>query len=208
MPAAANLLILAGLLLMFTTGYATVLTPRLSRTRMATALFIAPAGVAVALAAVAVAHRSWWDLVTAVILAAGTAGMWEMHRAARAGRPSRLVRWQINRTLARKRGGRELWTLAQVRAEYAQTILDDADRDPALAEMLDGYAAQIAERVKGPGGQPRIGAADALAAYANGYLDSLSEPGRQPLGPGYRGYSTEMLMVAAVCRAAELLRAA
>lgn len=195
------------MLLFFAAGYVTVAVPRLSGTRVVTTLLAVQNGLVVALIAVAVAYRSWWDLVTAGTLAAGAAFVWEMHLAARAGRASRLVWRRVSRILARRRGGRRLWTLAEVRSEYAQTILDDAERDPQLAAILDEFADRIAEDVAKRDGTKLVGATELLTAYANGHLDSLSDPGRQPSRPGYRDYSTDMLMIAAVCRAADRLGA-
>ncbi|MGS2615157.1 DUF6401 family natural product biosynthesis protein [Micromonospora sp. LZ34] len=205
MPRIASLLLLSSLLLFFAAGYATVAAPRLSGSRAVTALLLAQNATATALAAVAVGTRSWWDLVTALILGVASVVPWELHLATRAGRPSRVLWRQISRTLAQRRGGRRLWTLTELRAEYAQTILDDAEQDPNLAAILDDLADRVVDHVKGADDGPRLGLAETLTAYANGYLDSLSDPGRQPLRPGYRGYSTDMLMIAAVCLAADRL---
>lgn len=207
MPRTANLLLVAAMFLFLAAGFATVAIRRFSGTRVVAALLAAQAIVVVSLAAVAVTHRSWWDLVTAVILGAGSVVPWEMHLAARRGRPSRLVWRMVSRHLARGRGGRRLWSLAELRAEYAQTILDDADRDAELAAILDEFGERIAAETRKTDGLPAGGELALLTAYANGYLDSLSEPGRLPSQRGYRGYSTDMLMIAAVCRAADQLGA-
>lgn len=205
MPRSANLLMLGSMLLFFAAGYATVAMSRLSGGRPITALLMVQTALTLAFAAVAVDYRSWWDLVTAVILLAGSAFVWEAHLAARAGRPSRLVWRRVSRALARERGRSRLWTLEELRAEYAQTILDDAARDPELAAILDRFADGIAAEFEKPDGRRVVGPKEFLTVYANGHLDSLSDPGREPHRQGYRGYSTDMLIIAAVCQAADRL---
>lgn len=207
MPRSANILILASMVLLFGAGYFVAVVPRLAASRAVTVLLAVQNAAVAALAALAVAHRSWWDLLTAGIFAAGSIVLWEMHRAARKRRPSRLVWRLLNRHLAPSRGGRRLWTIAELRAEYAQTILDDAERDPELAAILEEFGGRIAAESEKQDDMPPGGQVALLTAYANGYLDSLSEPGRQPSTRGYRGYSTDMLMVAAVCAAADRLGA-
>ncbi|MFG1659136.1 hypothetical protein ACGFIY_21645 [Micromonospora chersina] len=208
MPRSANLLIIVALFLFLAAGYLMVAVPRLARSSAVTVLLVVQSGAVFTLAALAVAHDSWWDLVTAAVLAGGTVLPWEMHLRARTGRPSRLVWRMVNRHLAQGRGGRRLWSLVELRAEYAQTILDDAQRDEALSEILDEFADRIAAETLKVGNVPTGGEVALLTAYANGYLDSLSEPGRSPSPPGYRGYSTDMLMIAALCRAEDRMRAA
>jgi hypothetical protein len=206
MPLSEDQLLLAGILLFAADGLLTHFRPRLAAGWVGVALPAAMAGIVVTLAVATAVRPSWWTLVDAVIIAAGLVVVWDLNRSARTGCPSRILRRRIQRQLARERG-RPLQSLAQLRAEYGQTILDDAARDPILAELLDEYAEVIAEEMQEPEGRPGIGSVEALTLYANGFLDSLSQPGRRPQGPAYRGYSREMLTVAAVCRAAERLQA-
>lgn len=194
-----DILILAAILLFAANGI-TFTRPRINTGASITTLAVLTLIVA-ALGLVAAGHRSGWDLFTTGAFAAGTAVLWDLNRPLWAGKPSRIVQRRVWRTLRRERHGRPLLTLSQVRAEYGQTILDDAARDRVLAELLDDRAAQIVARV-----DLRVGGVHMLTAYVNGYLESLSEPGRRPRGPVYRGYSDEMLTIAAVCRAAERLR--
>jgi hypothetical protein len=204
MPLPEDLLIVAAILLVAAHGVSTLLRSPSAAMRVGTAALVALAGVVVALAAAAVAHRSWWDLLTSGIFAACAAVMWDLHWSACTGRPSRVLRRRMRRVFAQERG-RPLRTLVQLRAEYAQSILDDASRDSVLTELLDEFAGVIAAEMAEPKGHPGIGDLEFLTAYANRYVDSLSQPGRRPQGPAYRGYSREMLTIAAVCRAAERL---
>lgn len=72
--------------------------------------------------------------------------------------------------------GRRLQPLAELRAEYGQMILDDAGRDPVLAEILDEYAGRIAAEMTEPKGNVGIGKLERLTAYVSVTAGRSSPP--------------------------------
>lgn len=149
-----------------------------------------------------------WDFATAVVGLVLFAGVgWEPYFAARAGRPSRLAWRSARRAMARKAPGRRFRSIDELQAEYAQSILDDADRDAILSTVLDELAANFLLRR----GEAEVRASNpddlaSLTAYANQHVETLSDPDHEPLQRIYRGYSTDLLVVAAACRAADRMR--
>lgn len=96
-------------------------------------------------------------------------------------------------------------TIGELRAEYGRNVLDDAARDPALDRVLNVYVDEIAALLR-DAKPPLPLNIMAVTSLANQYVDSLSEPNRQGRGTRpYRGYSSDMLAIAAMCRLAERL---
>jgi hypothetical protein len=99
-------------------------------------------------------------------------------------------------------------TLTELRAEYAQTILDDAARDPDLAEILERLGGDLLATVceletAGRSAEPTPRALSRyliLTALANSYLANLTEPGTTVPPSPYRAYSQPMLVLAAACQ--------
>jgi hypothetical protein len=110
-----------------------------------------------------------------------------------------------------KPGGGRMRAIGELRAEYGQTVLDDASWDPVLDRLLDQYAAAIAAQLHKPApgrhGRPALRHVDVVVVtgYANGRLDAMSDPDRPPSGRRYRGYTDDMLTIAALCRLADTL---
>ncbi|MBM0201916.1 hypothetical protein JNW90_01435 [Micromonospora sp. STR1s_5] len=144
-----------------------------------------------------------------LLTAAGGLGLmlaleWDMHLGARRGGIGHFLGFIATRMLSHKQwspraNGRPLLSIEELRAEYGQGVLDDARRDPRLAHILDQTAAVLEERILGPG-RPQELPLIRVTAYANGLVDALSEPGRVPSRRGYRTYSTDMILVAALCQ--------
>lgn len=150
----------------------------------------------------------WYALANA-ILAVGVILLWDHHRGARHGRPGTLMltvaAWRVRRGTAghRRPDGRRLRTIAQIRAEYGQNVLDDAARDPHLDRVLTVYEQHLPNLLRDPDGTLDL---LCVTVFANGYLDSLSDPGRHRNSePPYAGYTHHMLILAALCRLAERL---
>lgn len=152
---------------------------------------------------------SFWYAVPNGVLAIGVVVLWDHHLGARHGRPGRiallLAAWQIRRGKAgqRRPDGRPMRTIADLRAEYGQNVLDDAARDPLLERVLSIYEEHLTELIRRPDGTIDL---LLVTAFANHYLDSLSDPGRhRPTEPPYAGYTHHMLALAAMCRLASRL---
>ncbi|BCB77922.1 hypothetical protein GCM10022251_37630 [Phytohabitans flavus] len=146
-----------------------------------------------------------WYAVPNSLLAVAMVALWDHHLATRQARPSRLAlaftAWRARRGVLRGPGGRRVRTIDQLRAEYGQSILDDATRDPILDHLLSTYERRI-EAVASESGE-RLDAVS-VTAFANRYLEMLSDPGRHLRSePPYAGYSRHMLVIAATCRLAD-----
>lgn len=175
-------------------------------------------------AAVTVVAGLWWGpkvlVVGAVatvlyVLALGT------HGARLTGVPPRwmypVLRWAMERPLLSGRTplGNRWQSMERIQAEYAQSVLDDARRDPYLDQVLDDVAGQLRSRIRGSDERaPNPFAYVGVVAYANGVLNALSETPeaieriRRDLPPrsepavrvAYGSYSPHMLLLAALCR--------
>ncbi|MCX5070824.1 DUF6401 family natural product biosynthesis protein [Micromonospora lupini] len=171
--------------------------------RWLTAWLLLPSLGALVLIAGATWIGSWFLLALAGGLVLMLAIEWDMHLGARRGDGGRFLAFVATRMVSRKKwsprsGGRPLLPIDELRAEYGQGVLDDARRDPRLAHILDQTTAVLEERILGPDrpGLPLI----RITAYANGLVDALSEPDRKPSRPAYRAYSSDMILVAALCQ--------
>lgn len=180
--------------------------PRLLRSRVVTVLLIAATAAAVALA-VTSAWAGTWDGLLALALLLLSAIEWDLHIAERRGHTTVITRWVAALLLRRYRlavgpSGRRLQSMEELRVEYGQAVLADAARDPVLAHLIDQLAADFEEQIFRDDPERAL-AGLRLTAFANGYLDAMSEPGRQSAHRPYRGYSPDMLAVAALCQLAE-----
>lgn len=199
-----RLMVITPMLLLAVASPTVALLPRAAGARPVTWLLTTLTGLLAAVTVHATIHSLWMNIALAAIMGLPTAALWDTHLAIRHGRQSRYYRWTTRRVIRRRYGGR---SIAWLRAEYGQTVLDDAEYDPVLSDLLDDYGRRITESMTEPGDDDRIVTQmDLLLAYGNGYVDSMSEPGRRPKDPVYRGYSTDMVVIAAVCRAAERLQ--
>ncbi|WP_435585915.1 DUF6401 family natural product biosynthesis protein [Micromonospora aurantiaca (nom. illeg.)] len=145
----------------------------------------------------------WFLLACAVALGFMVVVGWDMHLGARRGDGGRYLAFLARRMIARKRwnprpDGRPMQSIDELRAEYGQSILDDARRDPRLAHILDQTAGSVEEQIFG-GGRSRELPLLQITAYANGLVEGISEPGRRPRRV-YRGYSSDMILLAALCQ--------
>ena len=165
----------------------------------------------VALVVWSAVHGGFWHALPNSLLTIGMILLWDHHLGARHGRPGtlmlKLTAWRVRRGKAghRRPDGGRMRTMAQIRAEYGQNVLDDAARDPHLDRVLNIYEQQLPELIRDPDG-----ALDLLGVtvFANLYLDSLSAPGQHPASePPYAGYTHHMLIIAALCRLADRLPA-
>jgi hypothetical protein len=149
----------------------------------------------------AIFARMWWALTLTPALVLVTLHLLNVHRAAYREQPAALDRWLL-RWLHRKAGIKPLQTLETLRAEYAQTILDDAKYDPRLNAALDDQSAAIVQTLTQ---RRETLTVDDVTSFANVWVSRLSDPDHKPMRRVYRGYSTEMLVLAAACRTAERL---
>ncbi|MGN9912658.1 hypothetical protein ACTMTJ_34500 [Phytohabitans sp. LJ34] len=125
----------------------------------------------------------------------------------RAGAKGSRATWQVRRgkICQTRLNGQPVRTIADLRAEYGQNVLDDAARDHVLDQVLTVYEQQLVDLMRRPDRRLDL---LAVTTFANLYVDSLSEPSRRPAGePPYGGYSHPMLVIAAMCRLAERLPA-
>jgi hypothetical protein len=149
----------------------------------------------------------FWIALPNALLGIGLVMLWDHHLGARHARPGpimlRLTAWRIRRGKAghRRPDGRRLLTIAELRAEYGQNVLDDATRDPHLDHVLAVYEEHLPELIRGPDNETDL--LD-ITVFANRYLDRLSDPDRPTFpGPPYAGYTHHMLIIAALCRLAD-----
>jgi hypothetical protein len=150
-------------------------------------------------------------LAVAVAVVAGLA--WDRHIGASNGRPGGWIGQMLTGRPCRtgrmsKPGGGRMRTIDELRAEYGQTVLDDASWDPVLDRLLDQYAAAAAAQLRKAAPSlagHRYVDVVVVTGYANGRLDAMSDPGRRPSGRRYRGYTDDMLTIAALCRLADTL---
>lgn len=146
----------------------------------------------------------WFLLVCAAGLAFMLAVGWDMNLGARRGDGGRFLTFLAHRLINRKRwsprvDGRPLQSMDELRAEYGQGVLDDARRDPRLAHILDQTAGSLEERIFG-GGRSRELPLIQITAYANGLVEGISEPGRSGPRRVHGGYSSDMILLAALCQ--------
>ncbi|SCL12956.1 hypothetical protein GA0070616_0077 [Micromonospora nigra] len=154
------------------------------------------------LVATTVWRGHWFFAVPAVGLGLLLVAQWNMHLGARRGDGGRLLALIARRFLTRQSprvDGRPLRPMDDLRAEYGQGILDDSRRDPTLAHLLDQAAATLDDRLFGKGRSKELPLIR-IEAYTNGLVDALSEPGRAPSQHRYRGYSSDMILIAALCQ--------
>ncbi|MGI5214936.1 hypothetical protein [Plantactinospora sp. CA-290183] len=197
----------------------------LSRERVqlkaATVFLLAGTAGVVAVLAGALWTRSPWLLALAAAQAILATMVWPVHAMVRTGR----LNWFCLMLARAVRTGRTptgaCWqTMEQLRAEYGQTVLDDATRDPVLDDLLTQAARQFEAAL----------AADAsplpldtqITMYANGVVEAFSDPPEKVaqirhelppdrrqrwLFPRYCGYAPFMLAIATMCRAYDSARA-
>lgn len=195
------------------------------RDRITSRWFLLPLSVATvgALAAVGLGlwTQLWWELVDAALLGAMVAMMWATWILMTRGRwlHDRAMRRTADRMAAKD--GRGWLTMAEIRAEYAQTVLDDARRDPLLDQVLTEAAVSWADYLRQSGETMPMDVK--VRMFANGWLDSLSEPRERreavlaglpvgpaekeanlPMVPTYGTYSPRILILAALCRVDEM----
>jgi hypothetical protein len=168
---------------------------------------------------------SAWDVALAVLFAAIGPFAWDTRRVL-AGRKSLIISrvFFLPGRLAYRLAGRpgldrylqralpvpaadRRHTIEQIRVEYAATALGNARADPNLDAVIDALADHLADTLR-PFDQTwqYQGSAEAryttLTVLANRLIDSVSEPGQLPV-VGYRGHSSFVLSMAAVCRLAD-----
>jgi hypothetical protein len=179
--------------------------PRWSRPALAATTMT---GVAV----LATATRSWVWIIAVVAPLLTTAAMkclWAAANKRPGGRMARLLWRQLGKITLRGPDGQPMLSLVTLREEYGQNLLDDAARDPELDRVIDDYAEHLEAHLREVPSQRSATAplnVLTLTAYANGYLRSVSDPHRPAsrCSP-YRSYSTDMVVLAALCRLADRL---
>ncbi|GAA4731102.1 hypothetical protein [Phytohabitans rumicis] len=159
--------------------------------------------------AATIVYRDLWTMFPAAALMLMIAVHWDNRLSARRGwTGGRLGLHLAGRRIRRGKvrfitsSGRRMHTLDEIRAEYAQTILDNAAHDQDLDQLLNETADDIEALLRQPDddGTPRSLDAITVASFANRVLDQFSDPDRRPPAAPYRGYSRDMLTIAALCR--------
>lgn len=185
------------------------------------AILIIGVGALLAGVAVLVGPYHWWIIIPLTLFVLMLVLRWEMRRGALGKRIWLLpglvmgVGWLLSRRPQRvdliPPGPGDGLTLTDIQAEYAQSVLDDAEYDPNLAELLEHIGSGLLTVVRTleaemfvstkPAARPLIRYM-LLTGLANHYLATITEPGAT-IGPRpYRGYSFPMLTLAAVCHLA------
>jgi len=147
-------------------------------------------------------------VVMPLIATASARYLWSVANSRPDGRIARLVWRRLGKGPLTRADGRAMLSLAELRAEYGQNVLDDAARDPELDRVLDSQVDQLAARLREPTPvrpTPMPLTVVLVTAYANGYLEAVTDPHRRPGTSPYRDYSRDMVVLAALCRLADRL---
>ncbi|WIN00118.1 hypothetical protein ACTOB_003802 [Actinoplanes oblitus] len=154
-------------------------------------------------------HSAWAVPVAMPLITTATVKyLWSVAKDRRDGRLARLVWRGLGKVALTRPDGRAMLSIAQVRAEYGQSVLDDAARDPELDRILDSYVDELAAQLRKPTPKqptPVPLTVVLVTAFANGYLEAVTDPRRRPGASPYRGYSLDMVVLAALCRLADRL---
>lgn len=113
--------------------------------------------------------------------------------------------WYVRRLLGALGGPG--WSLDEIRAEYAQMILKDAETDPVLNALLDEIAGRLDEALYSIHDAASLASRDgrlmAVTLLANRCLDRTARYPERGSDRPYLGYSFHMLRLAACCRLAD-----
>lgn len=193
--------VLAGLvLLLMATVLALTALPKTRGSSPTLVAVIALHGVTILHAGAAIMIEHWWMLALTPIATVSATLAYDTYLAARRGGLSLVALLRLRLKQSRMPPMKSLDVL---RAEYAQPVLDDAERDPKLNEVVESAVRNIIDDMSQRFHRPVT--ADEVVAYANGWLVRMEQPRGKPLPRVHSDYSTELVVLAAACRTAERL---